>query len=215
MKKANRFGIYLLGLLILAAGITLNTKTGLGVSPIISVAFSVSEIFQLNFGDTTFLLYVIFVIAQLFLCKKGERLAVLLQLAVSLIFSRALNWFSALMTYDHNAHSLPMNLGVLALAVALTGVGVSLSINMRLIPNPGDGIVQTLAQKFGWSQGFSKNAVDFFCVAVALAIGFCLAGRIIGIGLGTLLAMVGVGRVVAVTNVLLQKKMLAAAGLDI
>lgn len=37
---------YLMGLLILALGITLNTKTGLGVSPIISVSFSISTIWH-------------------------------------------------------------------------------------------------------------------------------------------------------------------------
>lgn len=41
MKELNykRIGIYLLGLLILGCGIDLNTKTQLGVSPIISVVF--------------------------------------------------------------------------------------------------------------------------------------------------------------------------------
>ncbi len=33
-----------MGMVILAFGITLNTKTGLGVSPIISIAYCVSEI---------------------------------------------------------------------------------------------------------------------------------------------------------------------------
>ena len=49
------------GLLVLALGITLNTKTGLGVSPIISVSYSISSIWNLNFGNTTLLLYALFV----------------------------------------------------------------------------------------------------------------------------------------------------------
>lgn len=51
MKKREwRFRIffYILSLLILALGITLNTKTGLGVSPIISVSYSVSEILHVS-----------------------------------------------------------------------------------------------------------------------------------------------------------------------
>ena len=50
MKQGIRWGLYTLGMLVLALGLTLNTKTGLGVSPIISVAFGVSEIWGLNFG---------------------------------------------------------------------------------------------------------------------------------------------------------------------
>ena len=56
MEKVNRWIFYILGMVVLAAGITLNTKTGLGVSPIISVAYCVSQIFELNFGDMTFVL---------------------------------------------------------------------------------------------------------------------------------------------------------------
>ena len=49
MNKQLRFRalFYLLGLLVLALGLTLNTKVGLGVSPIISVSFSVSTIWGL------------------------------------------------------------------------------------------------------------------------------------------------------------------------
>ena len=55
-QKIIRYGLYILGLLILALGLTLNTKTGMGVSPIISIAYSVSLLWNLNFGDMTFLL---------------------------------------------------------------------------------------------------------------------------------------------------------------
>lgn len=46
MKKSTTFRwiFYAGGLLILAMGIILNTKSGLGVSPIISVAYSISTI---------------------------------------------------------------------------------------------------------------------------------------------------------------------------
>ena len=45
-QKFYRAGFYILGLLILAMGLTLNTKAGLGVSPIISVSYSISTIFH-------------------------------------------------------------------------------------------------------------------------------------------------------------------------
>lgn len=48
MKQLTRGIIYLAGLAILALGITLNTKTGLGVSPIIAV----SELWGTDFGNT-------------------------------------------------------------------------------------------------------------------------------------------------------------------
>ena len=78
MKQVYRWTLYLFGMLVLALGLTLNTKAGLGVSPIISIAFAVSEIWSLNFGDTTFLLYILFVAAQFLICGKRSRLTDLL-----------------------------------------------------------------------------------------------------------------------------------------
>ena len=142
----------------------------------------------------------IFVVVQLFLRERRERLATLLQFPLSLVFSRLLNLCSACIPYQAAAHSLPENLAVLALAIVLTGVGVALTVNMRLVPNPGDGIVQAVAQRMGRDQGFAKNVFDLGCVAATVCLGLLLTGRIVGIGLGTLLAMVGVGRVIALVN---------------
>lgn len=62
-----RILFYAGGLLVLALGLTLNTKTGLGVSPIISVAYSAATIFDHNFGNTTLALYSIFVVIEMIL----------------------------------------------------------------------------------------------------------------------------------------------------
>ncbi len=111
-SKICRVIFYLAGLLLLALGITLNTKTGLGVSPIISVAFSVSEILHANFGDITFLWYTVFVLAEILLhtamSKRSEGsgkfrvtdlkrtiVADALQLPLCLVFTRFMNLFSA------------------------------------------------------------------------------------------------------------------------
>lgn len=63
MKKNRvlRAVFYAAGLVILALGIVLNTKSGLGVSPIISGAYCAAELSGLSFGDMTFALYAVFV----------------------------------------------------------------------------------------------------------------------------------------------------------
>lgn len=213
MKNPYRWLIYGLGMVLLALGITLNTKTQLGVSPIISVAYCVSRIFSLNFGDMTFLLYALLVAVQLFLRDKKERLATLLQIVVSLIFSRFLNLFDRLIPYSGADHGLAANLALLAMAIFLTGLGVAMTVNMRLVPNPGDGIVQAIAEKIGRDQGFTKNIFDIGCVCATVAVGLICSGRVIGIGIGTIAAMIGVGRAIALVNRVSRDKMLAAAGL--
>ena len=83
---------------ILALGLTLNTKANLGVSPIISVPYSISQITGLNFGDLTFVVYAMFVVVQIIIhirLKNHKRIASdILQLPLSLIFTRLLNIFT-------------------------------------------------------------------------------------------------------------------------
>lgn len=246
MNKQLRFRVlfYLLGLLVLALGLTLNTKVGLGVSPIISVSFSVSTIWGFNFGNTTLVLYALFVIAQIALhlfqyrrsCAgpEGERLAPskridlrtallldALQFPLSLIFTRVLNLFSSWIPDLQRAYagafpgSLAGRLLFLCLAIALTGVGAAASLNMRLVPNPGDGIVQAIADTVGKGVGFTKNCFDVCNISVTLAISFAFAGRLTGVGVGTVVAVVGVGRVIAAFNHVFGRRMTRLAGLTI
>ena len=119
MKKGigYRWGFYVAGLLILALGIILNTNSGLGVSPMISVAYSTSTILNVNFGNMTFVLYTVFVVAEMLLhifqnrrrLKEDDKALVsavkkslplmlgmdFLQLPLSLVFTRFMNLFSA------------------------------------------------------------------------------------------------------------------------
>ena len=212
MKTIYRWTIYILGMLILAFGITLNTKTGMGVSPVISLGYSVSQIWQLNFGNTVFVMYALFVAGQFALRGRRSRWQDLLQLPLSLVFSRVLNLCSALITYDNTAHSFAFNFVLLLGAVALTGLGVAMTINMRLVPNPGDGIVQAVAERMGRDQGFAKNVFDVGCVCITVTMGLISSGRIVGIGVGTVAAMIGVGRIIALVNHFLKEKMCRAAG---
>ena len=246
MNKQLRFRVlfYLLGLLVLALGLTLNTKVGLGVSPIISVSFSVSTIWGFNFGNTTLVLYALFVIAQIALHlfqyrrssagPEGEQLAPskridlrtallldALQFPLSLIFTRVLNLFSSWIPDLQRAYagafpgSLAGRLLFLCLAIALTGVGAAASLNMRLVPNPGDGIVQAIADTVGKGVGFTKNCFDVCNISVTLAISFAFAGRLTGVGVGTVVAVVGVGRVIAAFNHIFGQRMTRLAGLTI
>jgi uncharacterized membrane protein YczE len=212
-----RFILYIIGMVILALGISLNAKTSLGVSPIISTAYCGSSITGYNFGNMTFLLYVFFVCVEI-LIHLGRRLkkeaAVdCLQVIVSLIFTRFLNVFDLLIPNLGSeemqgtfAGSLAGRIIFLIVAIIFTGVGAALSLNMRIVPNPGDGIVQTIADAVGKDNGFVKNCVDITCVIVTCATGLIFSGKIIGIGIGTLMAMIGVGRVIAVFNKLTYKK---------
>jgi uncharacterized membrane protein YczE len=210
-KLTTRFIFYMLGMVVLALGISLNAKTSLGVSPIISTAYCVSVITGYNFGNMTFVLYTLLVCVEIVihLSRKLRKQAALdcLQVLVSLVFTRFLNVFDWIIPDLGSeamkgtfAGSLVGRILILIAAIIFTGIGAALSLNMRIIPNPGDGIVQTIADAAGKDNGFVKNCVDITCVVVTCLTGLLLEHKIIGIGIGTLMAMIGVGRVIAVFN---------------
>ena len=89
-----------------------------------------------------------------------------------------------------------------------------MTVNMQLIPNPGDGIVNSIARRCGRELGFCKNCFDLGCVALSCLIGLFYGNPFLGIGLGTVLSMIGVGRVIAVFNHFCKNSLVHSAGLD-
>lgn len=206
-----RWALYLIGMLALALGIILNTKASLGVSPIISVAYSVSEINHLNFGNVTLLLYTVFVLLEFPIKGKNCKWTDLLQLVVSLVFTRFVNLFNAM---PIDPQTMWGKLLVLVAGIALTGIGAAMTVNMDLIPNPGDGIVAAIADRVGKPMGFTKNLFDLLMIAITFLIGLATDHLWLGIGVGTVLAVLGVGRVVAAYNHFFRVPTRRLAGLE-
>ena len=209
-QMACRLLIYAAGLIILACGITMNTKTGMGVSPIISVPYSISEIWDLNFGNMTFIVYTIFVIIQALLMRRIT-LNLVMQLPLSLVFTRFLNLFDRIL--PDSGPYIWEKLLMLAVAISLTGIGIIMSVRTDFVPNPGDGIVHEIAIVIKKSMGFTKDCFYLLNLCISCSVGMIFAGHLIGIGLGTVLTMLLTGRAVALFSFLFLKPMLRLCGL--
>lgn len=222
-QKFYRIGFYLLALLILALGLELNSKTGLGVSPIISIAYSTSVLFHINFPDMTLILYIVFVLAEIIIHafrKENKTRLILdaLQLPLSIVFTRFMHLFDEVIP-DYTALSgsffgtMAGRVILLLVAIAFTGIGAAMSLNMHIIPNPGDGIVQAIAECVHKKVGFTKNCVDAVCIVTSIVISLCFIGHLEGVAIGTFIAMIGTGRCIALFNYLTKEKLNATCGL--
>lgn len=217
-KLINRLLSYGLGIVILALGITLNTKTGLGVSALVSIAYTVANAWNLNFALMTFLLYTCFALIEVglkwgFLPPLRKVLwKDLLQIPFSLAFSLFLNVFGGIIPV---AEHVGAQIVMLVLAIVCTGIGAAMIVDMHLIPNPADGLAQTLGMVTKKGMGLGKNLLDCSCVGISAVIGLVARGRLIGIGIGTIAAMIGVGRVVALFNRCFETKLCRTAGVEI
>ena len=204
-NRVYRALVYGLGLLVLALGLVLNAKTGLGTAPLVSTAYVISLLTGRAFANVTFAVYGAFVLIELalHLIRRDRRrmLNDVAQLPFALVFTRFMGLFDrlipALATDCAGAvwGAVWFRVIVLVAAILLIGLGACLSVRMRLIPNPGDGVVLAISDFTGRKLGLTKNAFDVANVLLACAIGLIARGRIVGVGVGTLLSMLGVGRV--------------------
>ena len=163
-------------------------------------------------GDTSLIVYIICIIAEIILHARQDMqpeqrkkvfILDLLQLPLSLVFTRVMNLFARFIPTPSG--TLFLRIPLLILAIVCVGVGAAMTLDMRLIANPADGIVQVISDVSGLKLGLTKNIVDISCVILTAIASFILAHRIIGIHVGTLLAMFGTGRVIAVFNRIMDK----------
>jgi len=208
-KKIYRGTIYTIGMISLAFGIVLNTKSQLGAAPIATTPLAVAEMTGLQFGDLAMGLYIIFAIIEFVIKGKSFKKFDLLQIPFCYLFTRCMNFFSSNIIFD--IHSPWQSFAIMLVGVLCTGVGVAMSVEMRLVPNPSDGLVQVISDRTGVKLGLTKNIFDAVCVTIAVSVGLIFAGRVIGVGVGTICALLGIGRVVAIFNHLFKDKMLKRA----
>lgn len=213
MKKETlwRAGIYGTGVFVLAMGASLGTKTGMGISPINAIPFACKSAFGVNFAVANFVFYAILILLQFLIRGKHRRWRDLLQLPFSAVFSFLLGLFDGLVQVPE---TLLPRLGILAASILLLGLGVTLVVNMNIVPNPADGMAQTMAWAMKKDLGLAKNILDFLCVSTACLIDLCFGKLWTSIGVSTVIAVIFIGRAVYLFNRLLKKKLLALAGLD-
>ena len=199
-----RFIIYALGLMILCFGVVLNTKTNLGVAAINVIPYVFANTTNITLGTAVFILYCILIILQCLIKQKIE-LLVILQLPVSLLFGRMVDFIN-IKILNFSAGSWIEGVIMLIIAINLVAIGTTFVVEQRLVPNAPDGFVQALADKIGWIFGKTKVCFDVLFVGLAAGLSMFLAGSIIGIGIGTLASMIFTGLLCAKYRQIIYRK---------
>ena len=195
-RLAARLGIYTLGLLILAFGIALAVNCKLGVSPVSSLPYVVSLIFNVSLGTCTTIVYATYVLLQMVLLRKFQP-----TLLLQLVFSTIFGWFVDGAKYVLGDFCLPTYFGQLAMlaaSIVLIGFSLVLYIDVKLAPMPAEGLVGCLADKLGRPFSRMKTAFDCTSVLVAAVLSLIFLGGLVGIREGTVLTALLVGKMMGV-----------------
>ena len=63
-RLAARLGIYLVGIMVLSFAIALSVNCNLGVSPVSSLPYVVSQILGISLGNCSILVYTVYIVIQ-------------------------------------------------------------------------------------------------------------------------------------------------------
>ena len=191
-KLAPRLGIYLVGLVVLAFGITLAVNSNLGVSPVTSLPYVVSQVLHVTLGTCTVIVYTCYIFLQMLL-KGGKFQPVLLQLVFSTVFGYLVDAAKLLL-----ADFLPITyigqLAMLAASIVLLSFSLVLYIDVKIASMPPEGLVTCIADKLGKPFPKIKTLFDCVSVLVGLTLCFLFLGKVGGIREGTIVTALLVGK---------------------
>ena len=198
-NTAKRYLFFLIGILINAFGVALITKAALGTSPISSVPYVLSLRFAPTLGAFTFVMNLIFIILQPVLLRRDYQPIQLLQIVVNIVFSWFIDVSMNLLGWLE-PQNIAVELIVLLLGCAVLGFGISVEVAPDVLLVPGEGLVGALTAASGRRFGSAKVAFDVTLVLISVALSLLFFRRLNGLGLGTVISALLVGRFVNLYN---------------
>ena len=197
--KICRCGWFLLGVILNSMGIALITKAALGTSPISSLPYVLSFAFPLTLGEFTFLVNMLFIAGQAVLLRRQFAPIQLLQIVVNVVFSVFIDWSMALFSWLQ-PHNIFLQLLSLIIGCGVLAFGISMEVAPDVLTVPGEGIVKAISWTTHRKFGSIKIVFDVTLVLTAAVLSLLFFHRLQGLGLGTIISALLVGRIVNLCN---------------
>lgn len=177
-------------------GVVLMLYSGAGISAISSVPYAFSEVFPLLTLGTWTYLFQAALILTLMILRRRFVLSYLFSFAVGFVFSELLDlhelWIGALPTEPGWC------VVYFIVSYLLICFGIALSNRCGLPIVPTDLFPRELAQITKVSYPKIKISFDAICLIVTAALTFLFLGHLKGIGIGTVLAALTMGKVIGI-----------------
>lgn len=199
--------VYCTGLFIMAMGVSFSGTADLGMSPVNSIPYVLSEIFtQLSMGTWIIIIFSLYIAIQFVLLGRNFQPWRILQLICTSLFGYFTDFTNlladlflpdpALMTFSPTL-VYGVRLLYLFISMVLIALGILLYLSPNLISLPGEGIMQVIAQKLDKPLPVIKMCFDCTVSIIALVISLVYFHQLHGIREGTIIAAFGVGKVLS------------------
>ena len=189
----------------MSLGVGLSIKSGLGVTPISSIPYSLTLASGANIGITTVIFNVLLVFLQIPILKKRFNPKRLLQLINAFMFG----YFTDLSLWILSPMPdlpLDVNFTLLIVSMFLIAAGILIYMPANIAPLPGEGVVEAVS--LAYDKRFSKVKVCFDTSMVVLSLIICglFTSDILGsVNVGTILAAIFIGIIIRYLTELYEK----------
>lgn len=190
MKVSNlavRIGFYALGLFLMALGVAFSVNSGLGVSPVNSLPYVLSQILRVDMGSCVTGVFCVYISVQIIILRHKFRIVDLTQI----LFSTLFGFFVDLAKWLLQDCVLPGYLGqlfLLAVSILLVAAGVGLYMETGLVNMPMEGMTRAISEALVHRPFHQvKVVVDCSSVVLAAVLSLVFLHRIDGLREGTVL----------------------------
>lgn len=183
---------YIISICVLALAVAMVAASRLGVSMIVAPAYVLSRYFtKLTFGQMEYIvqggLFIVFCVLM-----GGFRTVYLSAFVNCLLYGAVLDfWRFAIPALNPAAApeslSLAVRICLFTAGLILTGASVAAFYRTYLYPQVYDFFVRAVSGRFGIRRMKFKYAFDFSCLAIATLLTLLFFGRLVGVGIGTLI----------------------------
>lgn len=185
--------IYCLGFFIMAIGISFSIISNLGVSPVSSIPYVVSEILSVDLGICTTCIFIVYIFLQFLLLGKEFKIINLLQIICASLFGFFVSLAGVLTSPIQIGDNYFLRLIFCGISTILIAIGILLYLSPNLISLPTEGVMQAMCKKFNIPLHKSKIIFDCSVVGLSIVLSFVFLDTLFGVREGTVIAAIFVG----------------------
>ena len=200
MNLFKKIVLMLLGLFVMAVAMALLSAADMGISPVQSLAYVISQKIPdvITFGTASAIWNFILLVIQLVLLRRKFRLWELLQIPLTLYFAAVIDLARKIVTVSPEVFS--ERFIIMLSGVVVLSLGILLTVEAGLVMNSGEATVKAISQTLNKPFGTVKVLFDIVIVASASAATVLFFGkfRFDMIGIGTLSCALLTGSIIKV-----------------
>ena len=189
-----RILLFILGLFIMAFGVSFSIVSTLGTTPISSIAYALVLITNIDIGITTFVFNAALILLQFLILRSGFHKKRLLQLINCIVFSYFNTLALAVVSQIPFDGSVLMMAVFLIVSIFLIAFGIFVYMPANIAPLPGEGCVEAIAIVTDWRFSTVKILFDASMVTTALIMCWLWYASPFGaVNIGTIISAFMVG----------------------